>query len=350
MNKTKNLYDKFYTYKITNTINGKIYIGETHSIDTRFKRHINSAKHGSNSYIHRAIRKYGSEYFIVEQLGEYLNEKDALNSEIEFIKQFQSNVPTIGYNLTTGGDKPSFSDSVREQMKIKSLELWNDQTFIINSIKGQTGLTVDDLTDMFALRKEGLLVKDIAILFNIHRSTVTRILLGKHWKNILPEEPLSKHKYTEEDVYNIRNLVNEGNNYIEISSLLSIPQTSVKRMAKGYGRYGSFAKVAPITRNIKLIDDEIVNSIKEDFQTNNFTFVELSKKHNLCTDTISDIVCATGRYSYLEPLTLKENKRKFSKKEVKNIRSSTQSITELSKLYNVDYKTIYNIIHFISYK
>lgn len=47
-------------YKITNNINGKIYIGQTKtSIERRFISHKSAARRGINYILYKAIRKYG---------------------------------------------------------------------------------------------------------------------------------------------------------------------------------------------------------------------------------------------------------------------------------------------------
>jgi group I intron endonuclease len=55
-------------YKITNTLNGKMYIGQTiRSIEERWKRHKNDALNNIlNTHFARAIRYYGPEVFTVE--------------------------------------------------------------------------------------------------------------------------------------------------------------------------------------------------------------------------------------------------------------------------------------------
>ena len=61
-------------YKITNLINKKCYIGQSVHIERRFREHCNS---NTNSYIHRAIQKYGKENFTFEVIEECsLNQLD----------------------------------------------------------------------------------------------------------------------------------------------------------------------------------------------------------------------------------------------------------------------------------
>ena len=52
-------------YKITNKLNGKVYIGQSRDIDARWRQHINAK---DNYAIHNAIKKYGKENFKFEVL------------------------------------------------------------------------------------------------------------------------------------------------------------------------------------------------------------------------------------------------------------------------------------------
>ena len=69
-------------YKITNQVNGKFYIGKTiKTLKNRFHNHCYDAlKRDSTTYFHRAIRKYGKENFILEEIelcdNKILNEKE----------------------------------------------------------------------------------------------------------------------------------------------------------------------------------------------------------------------------------------------------------------------------------
>lgn len=95
-------------YKWTNLINGKIYIGQSKDIETRYKKHIAASFYTkSNTYntaFHRAIRKYGVDNFLFEVVCICnIEELDVL--EKFYIKKYNSLVPN-GYNMTTGGENP----------------------------------------------------------------------------------------------------------------------------------------------------------------------------------------------------------------------------------------------------
>lgn len=85
-------------YKITNNINGKIYIGQTNNLDRRIREHKYDKR--NNHPIHNAIEKYGFKNFSVEVLYEG---EDYNNKEIEYIDYYKSRDPEFGYNITIGG-------------------------------------------------------------------------------------------------------------------------------------------------------------------------------------------------------------------------------------------------------
>lgn len=95
-----------YIYKITNKINGKIYIGQVYNktVLDRFNRHLKDATPDSRSYLHRAICKYGKDNFIVEQIDTATSLEELNQKEMYWIKYYNSTDGNIGYNLTDGGD------------------------------------------------------------------------------------------------------------------------------------------------------------------------------------------------------------------------------------------------------
>jgi group I intron endonuclease len=91
-------------YKITNTITGMSYVGQTvQTLRERWVEHASHAKTGATqSYIARAIRKYGPEAFVIEVLNVCLSHGSLDSVEKFYIKYFNTKVPN-GYNLADGG-------------------------------------------------------------------------------------------------------------------------------------------------------------------------------------------------------------------------------------------------------
>lgn len=89
-----------YIYKITNTINGKCYIGQTVDPRTRIKKY-RTIKCTEQPKIYRALKKYGSESFIFE-IFDNASDADTLNFlEETYILCFDS--IKNGYNCKPGG-------------------------------------------------------------------------------------------------------------------------------------------------------------------------------------------------------------------------------------------------------
>lgn len=92
-------------YKITNKVNGKIYIGITNQgSGVRYYKHWYDARKGDPCPIHKAMAKYGKENFILEII-DFANTYEELKEKEKFyIKKFNSTDRSTGYNLTEGGD------------------------------------------------------------------------------------------------------------------------------------------------------------------------------------------------------------------------------------------------------
>jgi group I intron endonuclease len=90
-------------YKITNTINGKSYIGITkYSINERWNTHISNSRKPKYPLQH-AIAKYGPNFFTITLLEENEDRKLISNLEEPTIQQFQTHITQHGYNVAKGG-------------------------------------------------------------------------------------------------------------------------------------------------------------------------------------------------------------------------------------------------------
>lgn len=147
-------------YKIKNTKNNKIYIGQSTNIEKRWNAHrnrpFNSNASQYNSPLYRAIRKYGLSAFVFEVIEEcsisLLNEKEQF-----YIQLYQANNPKFGYNLTIGGQSASVPS------KLSSTDIDNIYTLLLNT----------DLTE-----------KQIAEQFGVSQRLISGINLGQY--HLLP--------------------------------------------------------------------------------------------------------------------------------------------------------------------
>jgi group I intron endonuclease len=112
-------------YCITNTINGKVYVGfTTKTLDERWKRHLRGAhrKDSNGEYLHSrhfycAIRKYEASVWKCEVLVEEPDARWAQNvTEGFLIQHFDSANPEKGYNSTLGGEGGIHNEATRQKI------------------------------------------------------------------------------------------------------------------------------------------------------------------------------------------------------------------------------------------
>jgi len=85
-----------YLYRITNKINGKVYIGQTINPGARRRQH---KQKSSNPYLRSSIQKYGWDNFEFECISACISQESANESEEELIIQYDSRNPEKGYNI-----------------------------------------------------------------------------------------------------------------------------------------------------------------------------------------------------------------------------------------------------------
>lgn len=133
-------------YKITNKVNGKVYIGQTiRPLKVRFRQH---TYRKDCTYLASAINKYGKENFTIELIEtipyEKLNER-----EIYWISFYKSQNKKYGYNLLKGGNSGN---------------------------SGRYKLTPEQIQEIIYLDSQYVSHIEIGKKFNIDRKTVTTIL------------------------------------------------------------------------------------------------------------------------------------------------------------------------------
>lgn len=207
---------KAYIYKITNTVNDRLYIGQTKcTIKRRWDYHVNDKK-SACKVLSAAIKKYGPDSFTVEVIEEIEAETkqemaEKLNSlEKAYIKSYNTQVPN-GYNIHEGG---SNAWTAPEHRKKGPPRKWTDETRE-KFIKTKTGMkykekSPEDYAENAERNSKTHLkpikcnetgqiwnsVKECAEFFGIKPKQISRVLKGqrKHlrWKYSFSYLPKNK--------------------------------------------------------------------------------------------------------------------------------------------------------------
>lgn len=161
-------------YKITNTINNKIYIGLSSNIEERWKIHKKRYKIETDKeyekHLYRSFRKYGLDAFTFEVIEECSVEELA-NREIYWISYYDSY--TNGYNETPGGEIICIGGEKHPNHKLTEQDVICIRNYYKNKARRK---------DIYTLYKD-----------RIGESGFSKIWKGETWKDIMPEV------YTEEN-------------------------------------------------------------------------------------------------------------------------------------------------------
>lgn len=279
-------------YKITNKVNGKVYIGQTrYTLEFRWKQHIHKK---DNTYFHNAIKKYGPDNFQIELLEECPVE--ILDSrEVFYIAKYNSFKD--GYNLTIGGDGKRKIISDNQYNEIKELYL------------------------------SGFSSNKIAELFKVDKATILKIL---HLLDV-------KIRKNNLDI-----------NRQEFEELVSDYQSgySLKELAK---RYNCSASGLKEFLEKKGVDLRKKYNILNDTETQESIVIEylggksmkfIEDKYHLSYATIAKVLSLHG---------ISRNKKHFKLTEKECLEvialfNSGNKVSTIARVYKIDKCTVYSIL------
>jgi group I intron endonuclease len=168
-----------FIYKITNIINGKIYIGKTEKQNPyeRFEEHKRDCKKEIEKIrpLYKAFNKYGVENFLFEVLEE-TNEPEI--KEVFYIEKYKSYVgfkKSKGYNATLGGDgKKRIDENIVVEKYLKE----NSKT--IKKIAKELNIHADTVVDILKRSNIDIRESKTYLSFSV-------IQIDKKTKNIIKE-------------------------------------------------------------------------------------------------------------------------------------------------------------------
>jgi group I intron endonuclease len=243
---------KKFIYKITNMVNGKIYIGQTTDWKRRFSEH-KARGYGqeSNKILYLAFDKYGIENFNFEVIEECENYNER---EKYWIKYYNCILPN-GYNMTEGGEEPPLNKKENSPFAT------------------HTQADVDKVVDLLLNTK--MIYKDIARVTNYDVSTIKRINSGKLWYDDKYNYPLRKEhskNFVEERAKNIINdLLNTKMTQKEIAAKYGVARSTVTAINSGQNNHDPELNYPlrgkkqnyDYTPNVLMIDSETLKVLKE---------------------------------------------------------------------------------------
>ena len=103
-------------YKITNKVNGKVYIGQTiEGFKKRYKNNLKKYTH--NNHLRNSIQKYGIDNFDICEVFDIAFTLDELNiKEKVWIDIYNSINSNYGYNKHTGGDNYKTTEETKKKI------------------------------------------------------------------------------------------------------------------------------------------------------------------------------------------------------------------------------------------
>ena len=291
---TKDFYG--IVYSITNSVNGKMYIGQTiQPLKNRMHQHLYKARKGKMLPLYSSIRKYGWDNFKCEIIG-YAKSKEELDDmEIKHIKINDST--SIGYNIAHGGGGTVGAGrtlSVDEVICAK--EIIRDTYLTFQEMENLLDININTLFSIYygtswshvnvegfhknmerlkkpKIKKEekdrlinkkltddrvraikidminGLSNKDICDKYNLSKYTISKISRGKTYTDVYVEgfTPSNKSnskgtkngmaKLSLEDVLEIKRLISKGKSNRHISEIFGVAPNTISRIKTG-ARWG----------------------------------------------------------------------------------------------------------------
>lgn len=226
-----------YIYKITNTITGKTYIGQTtKTVPNRVSQHKKDSKNGT-TYLANAIRKYGWDMFEVDVICECESKEKLDEMECYYIKQYK--MTTGVYNLTNGGATGTYGHKRPEMVgDLNPAKTPEARKKISDAIKGHKR---PDLTKRTIERTKG---KTYEELYGVDKASKIKESLSKSHKGkkMPPRTPehtinltLAKQKIIYEmispsgEIIIHKNLAEFARKYgLNISSLMDLVRGKIK--------------------------------------------------------------------------------------------------------------------------
>lgn len=230
-------------YIIRNTVNGKVYIGQSRRLNNRHYSHFHTLEKGRhfNKHLQRSYNNYGAEAFEFEIL-EYCDVENLDEREKYWIKQYNSMDINHGYNSEGGGNVgKEVSERMREAkrgdknpMYGKSPSEETRKKMRMSSIGTNSNLTAEQVYQMKEELLNGMSDRQASEKYGITIAAVGKIRTCVNWDHVhsdinddlrflKEDERIYKHRM-------IRALDATGMSRMEIARRVGVDNATVARV------------------------------------------------------------------------------------------------------------------------
>ena len=257
-----------WIYKITNTINNKIYVGQSKNPIKRFREHVYESTKEEVNGLHAAMKKYGTDKFKMEILeGPIENYNDREKYWIKFYDAYHN-----GYNLIEGGEEPPVFTGENS-----ALYKFSDAT-------------IKQVCEM--LKDQNIAYTEISKKFNISLSYIQRINTGKERQQegyVYPIRVQPNVCFSDEKVAAIiSDLLNTTKSTEAIAREHEVDSLSVYRINKGHSKIQKDLEY-PIRRDGERISQKQLEDIILDLSNKNLKMSSIEAKYGISKSTLSRI-------------------------------------------------------------
>ena len=220
-----------FVYKITNTVNDRVYVGLTAGpLKTRWRQHLCDARKGTDKPLYRAMLKHGSENFSIHLIYTATSIEDMRAAEIRYIAELKAHVADGGYNLTDHGFKHGCVDQLKGE-KLYNAELSEAMVAFIRD-PAHWDKTNAQMLELIKERFD----------FSGARDTVRDARRGDAWKHLNDKYPPVKTGQGK------RGTVTEKRKVISTATLAANHAEAVRKSAElRKGKRGNHAKLSEQT-------------------------------------------------------------------------------------------------------
>lgn len=259
-------------YIIKNSVNNKVYIGQSKDAAKRWLHHIYDAKY-ENKYdnikqpIHLAMKEIGYEKFHYEILESQVDNPD--EREKYWIKYYDSIIPN-GYNKAIGG---------------KGVGAGTDSIVAIFKTKEELDKCIEEISS------SNKSFENIGKKFGCAQEVISAINLGKRYRIDGMTYPLRNTRYSNELLKQIcYSLKYELElTYKDICKKYNIDYSQLSLINQGKIHFIASEKYPLRKKRLKDLDQETVKKVIKDIKESELSMQDIAKKNNLTNMQVSNI-------------------------------------------------------------